>query len=288
MNYFLHLTVMLEIYLLLAISANQIVGYSGLLSLGQAIFYGTGAYVTAIATINLGSYWVSLPLVLIACLLSALAVFYVSGRVRDLYFALSTLALQIIFFSLVYNWMTVTNGPYGISNITPPVLLGHRISSPGSFALFGALFLACVVLFYYWFVTTPVFRMIQAARDDQIGLLSLGKNPNYYKCISIVISAVISGLAGSLYAAYATYIDPSSFTLDESILILSIVLVGGIASVRGAIAGGLIFILLPELLKTLGMPDAIAANARMILFGLLLILIVRLRPEGLFGKRVLQ
>ncbi len=89
--------------------------------------------------------------------------------------------------------------------------------------------------------------MIQATRDDQIAILSLGKNPNYYKRISIMLSAVIAGIAGTLYATYTTYIDPTSFTLDESILILSIVLIGGAGRIIGPVTGAVIYILLPEL-----------------------------------------
>ena len=130
--------------------------------------------------------------------------------------------------------------------------------------------------------------MIQATRDDQIAVLSLGKNPNYYKRISIILSAVIAGVAGTLYATYATYIDPTSFTLNESILILSIVLIGGAGRIVGPVTGAIIYILLPELLKFLQMPDGIAANMRMILFGLLLVLIVRFKPKGIFGKFMIQ
>ena len=130
--------------------------------------------------------------------------------------------------------------------------------------------------------------MIQATRDDQIAVLSLGKNPNYYKRVSIILSAIISGVAGSFYATYTTYIDPSSFTLDESILILSIVLIGGAGRIIGPITGAIIYILLPEVLKFLQMPDGIAANMRMILFGLLLVLIVRFKPKGIFGKFMIQ
>ena len=163
-----------------------------------------------------------------------------------------------------------------------------KINSPGRFALFGGAWVLLVILFYIWFLKTPISRLIQATRDDQIAVLSLGKNPNYYKRISIILSAVTAGIAGTLYATYTTYIDPTSFTLDESILILSIVLIGGAGGIIGPITGAFIYILLPEMLKFLQMPDSIAANMRMILFGLLLILIVRFKPKGIFGKYLIQ
>lgn len=289
MNYLLHILVMLEIYILLALSANQKVGLSGLLSLAQAVFYGIGAYAAAITITKLGfSYWLALPAAMLACILAALVFSYIAGKVRDLYFSLATLALQIIFFSVAYNWIPVTNGAYGISGISNTEFFGIKISSPGSFALFGGFWVLIVILFYAWFLKTPISRLIQATRDDQIAILSLGKNPNYYKRISIMLSAVIAGIAGTLYATYTTYIDPTSFTLDESILILSIVLIGGVGRIIGPVTGAIIYILLPELLKFLQMPDSIAANMRMILFGLLLVLIVRFKPKGIFGKYLIQ
>ncbi len=289
MNYVLHILVMLEIYILLALSANQKVGLSGLLSLAQAVFYGMGAYTAAIAITKYGaSFWVALPAALLACILTALVVSFIAGKVRDLYFSLATLALQIIFFSITYNWIPVTNGPYGISGITHPEIFGIKISSPCSFAIFGGFWVLLVILFYKWFLKTPFNRLIQATRDDQMAVLSLGKNPNYYKRISIVLSAVVAGIAGALYATYTTYIDPTSFTLDESILILSIILIGGAGRIIGPVTGAVIYILLPEILKAMQMPVGIAANMRMILFGLLLVLIVRFRPKGIFGKYLIQ
>ncbi|MFN8289451.1 MAG: branched-chain amino acid ABC transporter permease [Chitinophagaceae bacterium] len=289
MNYLLHISVMLEIYMLLALSANQKVGLSGLLSLAQAVFYGIGAYAAAITITKFGfTYWLALPAALLACVIAALLFGFIAGKVRELYFSLATLALQIIFFSVAYNWIPVTNGPYGISGISSPVFWGMKINTPGSFAIFGGIWVLMVILFYNWFLKTPICRMIQATRDDQVAVLSLGKNPNYYKRISIILSAVIAGIAGTLYATYTTYIDPTSFTLDESILILSIVLIGGAGRIIGPVTGAIIYILLPELLKFLQMPDGIAANMRMILFGLLLVLIVRFKPKGIFGKYLVQ
>ena len=289
MNYLLYILVMLEIYTLLALSANQKVGMSGLLSFAQAVFYGMGAYATAIAITKFGfSYWLALPVAILTCILVALLFSFIAGKVRDLYFSLATLALQVIFFSIVFNWTSVTGGADGIRKISHPAILGFEINTPGSFAVFGGFWVVVVILFYAWFLKTPISRMIQATRDDQIAVLSLGKNPNYYKRISIILSAIFAGIAGSLYATYTTYIDPTSFTLDESILILSIVLIGGAGRIIGPITGAVIYILLPKLLEFIQMPADIAANLRMIIFGVLLVLIVRFKPKGIFGKYLIQ
>ena len=289
MNYLLYILVMLEIYTLLALSANQKVGMSGLLSFAQAVFYGMGAYVTAIFITKFGfSYWLALPVAILTCVLVALLFSFIAGKVRELYFSLATLALQVIFFSIVFNWTSITGGADGIRKISHPAIFGFEINTPSSFAVFGGFWVLVVLLFYGWFLKTPISRMIKATRDDQIAVLSLGKNPNYYKRISIILSAMIAGIAGSLYATYSAYIDPTSFNLDESILILSIVLIGGAGRIIGPITGALIYILLPKLLEFIQMPDNIAANIRMIIFGVLLVLIVRFKPKGIFGKYLIQ
>ena len=129
MNYLLHISVILEIYILLALSANQEVGLSGLLSLAQAVFYGLGAYTAAITITKFGfSYWLALPAAILACIAAALVFSFIAGKVRELYFSLATLALQIIFFSVVCNWVPVTNGSYGISGISNPEFFGLKIN----------------------------------------------------------------------------------------------------------------------------------------------------------------
>jgi branched-chain amino acid transport system permease protein len=285
MNYYLHILVMLEIYILLSLSAKQMVGLSGLLSLSIAVFYGIGAFSIAILETKLSfGFWFSMLISIFIASLSALIFSFIANKVRDLYFSLATIAIQIIFFSVIYNWVTLTNGPYGILGIQSPEIFGYKLSTPSDFAFLGGLIVIIVLAFYAWFLKTPFCRLIKATRDDQLAVLNFGKNPNNYKNVSIIISAVIACVAGCLYASYITYIDPTSFTLDESILILSIILVGGAGGILGPITGALIYILVPELLRFLSLPDSISANLRMILFGLLLLVIIRSKPSGIFGK----
>lgn len=125
---------------------------------------------------------------------------------------------------------------------------------------------------------------MQAVRDDELAVAALGRNPARIKIQSFFISAAFSGLAGLLYAAYIGYIDPTSFTLDESIFILCALFIGGTGNVRGPVAGALFVILLPEILRFVGLPDALAANLRQIIYGLALILTMWLRPQGIFGE----
>lgn len=289
MNYLFHILVMLEIYVLLALGANQIIGFSGLLSLSQAVFFGVGAYTTGILSTKYGlGFWVSLPIMVLISIALSLVFSFLASRVRELYFGLATLCLQIIFFSVAYNWVALSSGPFGIAGIQSPEFFGYSINSPGTFAILGA-FWVCLALIFYGLVRhSQLFRLIQATRDDQIAVLNLGKNPNHYKRISIGVAGILSGIAGALYASYSTYIDPSTFTLEESMLILSMVLIGGAGRVIGPVLGAGIYVFLPEILKFLQLPPDIAANMRMILFGLLLILTVLYKPQGILGKYQLK
>jgi len=286
MNYYLHIAVLLEIYILLALSANQMIGNSGLLNLSHAVFYGLGAYVTAILTTQYGfGYFQTWVLLFPSIIIISILYSYIGSKVRELYFSLASLTVQVIFSSLLLNLTQLTKGPYGIPGISHPEIAGYSINNPLSFAILGLSIIALCILGLFLLSKRKFYLLIQATRDDEIGLLNLGYNPNKYRFLSISVSGLLASIAGSIYASYMTFIDPSSFTLDESILILSIVLIGGIGSFRGAIIGAAIYVLLPEILNDLHLPQDYAANLRMVLFGLLLIFIVRFRPQGILGKK---
>ena len=127
-----------------------------------------------------------------------------------------------------------------------------------------------------------------AMRDDELAARGLGKNTRLAKVQVFAISSAFVAIAGSLYAAHVRYIDPSSATLDESILMLSMVVVGGIGNFRGPVVGAALLILLPELLRAVSLPDSVAANLRMLIYGLMLILMMRFRPQGIAGRYRVQ
>lgn len=285
MNYFLHILIMCEIYLILALAMNLLAGYSGLLSLTQAAFYGIGAYATALLLTKAGfNFPASMAGAILFNLITCIPVIWFSIRLRNLFFALATLAWQVIVFSLMYNWVAFTNGPYGITGIPKPELFGLHFSSLPQFALLGGFITLMVLTFFIGLHKTPLSRYFQGVRDDQLAMITFGKKPGYYKALAIFISSGVSAIAGSLYATYFSYIDPTSFTLDESILIISMVLIGGLGSVKGSVAGALFYVLLPEALRFIDIPDAVAANMRMMIYALILILVVMYRPHGFLGK----
>ena len=291
MEYLLHIGIMLCIYIILVLSTNLTVGMANLLTLCQAAFYGVGAY---IGTFFLMQF--NLPFLLIALLvmlttgLTSLLISFASVKLKGDYFILGTLGFQMIVYTVLYNWISVTRGPYGIPGIPSIKLLGLW-SLDGIYAyFFFALTLAVVVGWLFGRMQrSPYGRMLKAIRTDELSAQSLGRNTVRLKTWAFFISAAFAGLAGLIYASYISYIDPTSFTLDESIFIITALFVGGIGSrVWGPVVGAAVVVVLPELLRFVGLPDAIAANLRQVIYGLVLIVLMFYRPQGLCGDAKLK
>lgn len=291
MEYLLHIGIMLCIYIILVLSTNLTVGMANLLTMCQAAFYGIGAYI--------GSYFLmqfNMPFVLIALLvmlatgLTSLLVSYASVKLKGDYFILATLGFQMIVYTILYNWISVTRGPYGIPGIPSIKLLGVW-SLNGIYAyFFMTLVLAVVVaLIFSRLQHSPYGRMLKAIRTDELSAKALGRNTVRLKAWAFFISAAFAGIAGLIYASYVSYIDPTSFTLDESIFIITALFIGGIGSrVWGPIVGAAVVVILPELLRFVGLPDAVAANLRQVIYGLILIVLMFVRPQGLLGDAKLK
>lgn len=286
MEYILHIGIMINIYILLVLSANLPIGMANLLTLGQAAFYGIGAYISAffLMQFNLPFVVVALAVMLLTGLFSYL-VSFASIKLKGDYFVLATLGFQMIVYTVLYNWTDVTHGPYGVPGIPSAELLGIWSLS----GVWGYFFLTTVVsvLAAYLFKTikySPYGRVLRALRNDEHSVAAMGRNPVAFKSWAFFLSAAFSGLAGLIYASYVSYIDPTSFTLDESIFIISALFIGGTGNVRGPVFGALFVVTLPEVLRFVGMPDAIAANMRQIIYGLALIIIMYFRPQGVWGE----
>jgi branched-chain amino acid transport system permease protein len=285
MNYVLHILIMISIYVILSLSLNLPVGYAGLLSLAHAAFYGIGAYTVTLLMLNTGiNFFIALAFsVLISAFLS-LFVSFPSTRLRGDYFILASLALQIIVFTILYNWIDITRGPYGIAGIPKPDLLSIEFNTLPKFLMLSGSISLGVFFIAKRLYSSSFGLALKAIREDELSAISIGKNVHKFKILAFAISSGMAAIAGALYASYVTYIDPTSFTLDESIFILSIVLIGGSGNLRGPIIGTFLMILLPEGLRFLGIPDSIAPNVRQIIYALILILLMMYRPQGLAGE----
>jgi len=284
-NYILHILVMVSIYLVLALSLNLVVGFTGLMSMAHAAFYGVGAYVSTLAMMKLGIPFIpSLLLAMVAAVLLSLTISIPSLRLRGDYFVLASLGFQVIVFAILYNWVSVTKGPYGIPGIPRPTAFGVQLGSIAQFLLFSAALAAICACLLFFICSSPFGRVLKAIREDEMAAAALGKDIPRLKVIAFAVSAAFAAVSGVLFAGYMRYIDPTSFVLMESVFILSIIVIGGTGNVLGPAIGTVLMIVLPELLRFLKMPDAVAANMRQVIYGLLIILIMRFRPQGIAGE----
>lgn len=286
MDYLIHILIMINIYLVLTVSTNLIVGMANLLSLSQAAFYGIGAYLTALALI--GFNLPLIPTILFAMLGTAFFAFligYVVLRLEGDYFILATLGFQIIIYTILYNWLPITKGPYGIPGIPGPFLFGYfEITGNISFLILSTILSAAIGLVFYRLINSPFGRALKGMRDKPHSLQALGYDTTSLKIQAFVISSSFVALGGFIFASYVTYIDPTSFNLDEAIFILSAVLIGGTGNIKGPVLGAIFVIILPEALRFVGLPDNVAANMRMILYGFALIILMNFRTNGLAGQ----
>lgn len=284
MNYIYHLLIYFEIYAIVALSLNLLIGYGGLLQVAHAAFYGIGAYTAALLWTKFD--WGFFPGLVAGALVAGVLSLLVSlpaWRFKGDYFVMISIAVQTLIYALLYNWTELTNGPFGISGISRPVIGSYGFVTTGSIVILYcliALGLGGIMAVLKW---SPFGRALQAMRDDELAARSIGLPVEWLKLWAFAVASAMAGIAGGLYAAYVSYIDPTSFSLDESILMLSMVIIGGTGNVRGPLIGAATLILLPEILRFLALPDAVAANLRLLAYGLLLVLMMRLRPQGLAG-----
>lgn len=275
MEYLLHLLILICIYTILSQSLSLVSGYSGQISLAHAGFYGIGAYTAALMSVNFGTP----PLlnILLALILSGIIAFVVAKvavKTVDDYFVIITLGIQVVMFSIMNNWQSVTHGPLGIAGIPSFTLFGISVESRWAFLLVSAFFTALVWFILNNLMKSPFGRVLRALSEDEVYTGSLGKNVAQAKVVSFVISGMLASIAGVLYAYYISYIDPTSFTLDESIFILSIVIIGGMQKLWKVFFAAAFLVLLPEALRFVGLPSSIAANIRQIIYGLALVLVI--------------
>ena len=285
MEYLLHILVITGIYIILTLSLNLIVGYTGLASLGHAAFSCVGAYISSLLALNFGlSPW--LGLLISACVAAMFGVFigFPSLRLKGDYLALATFGLGVIVYSVAKNWVSVTRGPMGLPGIPGFSVFGFQLSGIWSYLILVTFFVFLTYFTIRRVVNSPFGRILRGIREDEIATLAMGKDVDRHKILVFVIGAFFAGIAGSLYAHYITFIDPSSFTVMESITILLMVVFGGMGSLPGSFVGASILVIFPEALRFLGMPSSVAAPLRQMIYGLLLISLMLKRPQGVLGR----
>ncbi len=283
----IHLATLVAIYGILSISLNLIMGVTGLFDMGHAAFFGIGAYTTAILMTQLDVPWI--PSIALSFVLAGL-IAWVAGiptlKLRGDYFAVVTMAVGEIARSVFRNWMDVTRGPLGIPNIPHASFLGVTFAPGMPFLGLAFFFLALMLFVSQRLIFSPFGRILKGIRDDEgAGVEALGKDSYRHKMRVFVIGSGMAGIAGSLFATYIGYIDPSTFTLWLTNFILLIIILGGKGNAIGAVVATALFVFLREGVRFLGLPTSIAAPLQQWIFGLLLILAMLFAPRGIVPEQ---
>ncbi|MFA5665029.1 ATP-binding cassette domain-containing protein [Castellaniella sp.] len=286
MDYLLYIGVMIAIYVILSTSFNLLIGIGGLFALSHAAFYSFGAYSTAILATRYGLAF-PLPMlvgILVAASIGAL-VALPALRISGVYLVIVTLALQFIVVNAYDNGGSLTGGTDGLPGIAPIEIAGIQLSTPGKFLPLAVLMAVFCLWFGWRLVHSPYGRALRAMRENEIAVQAAGKNVVAMKLTIFAVSSGLAAIAGSLFARYFQYVGPQSFGVEETIYILAMVIIGGTGNLWGSALGAALLVALPEGLKYLDMPVDVADKTRLLLYGVLLIVILRFRPEGLIAER---
>lgn len=283
-SYLLSMATFMGIYAMLAIGLNLVLGNAGQISLGQGAFFGLGAYTYAILTRNHYPFWLAYLASPVIAAMAGLIVGYIALRLKGHYFALATLSFALIVHRLFHN-LPITGGSLGLYDIPLPGFLRASASvmaDPIRFYYFVWFIVALIAIFTANVVRLRVGRALSALREDEVAAAVLGIDVAKYKIEVFVISAIYSGIAGSLFAGYSGLINSSAFHLDRSLDILLMVVIGGLGSVFGSILGAILWTILPEIFHVFESLKGYDPY-RLLTFGIFIILIVIFWPGGAAG-----
>ena len=279
-DYLISVLTYIFIYIIIVLAFNLAVGFTGLVNLGHMVFFGIGAYASALLTLH-GVPWY-FALILSGLIASAIGtiVAAITVRLKQDYFQIATLGLAFIAIAIARNWISLTRGALGLPGVP-------RIINDNFYYMLFVLMIALIsIAFFYWFTKSEAGKIFQAIRDDETAAQVLGKNTYFYKVLSIAISTFFAGIAGSLFVHYINFVDPSVFDLDFFVVMLAMLIAGGLASVSGSIISVVVLGLAIESMRFLfanASPELIGASRQM-LFMAILILILIYKPKGIFGK----
>jgi branched-chain amino acid transport system permease protein len=275
-EYYLRVINNILLYSILTLGLNVVLGYCGQFHFAQAALYGVGAYVTACL---MKDYHVNFLLALGASALFATVIGLLIGipslRIRGDYLALVTFAFGEIAHLIMLNWVEVTNGPMGIPGIPRPQLLSLRLTSNSHFYYYGLILTILTYVITRQITHSYIGRALLAIRQNETVAAAMGINAAYYKMLAFAVSSFFAGVAGAYLATYLTFVGPLNFTLDESILMVEMVIIGGMANLPGSIVGVAVFVLAIELFRPI-------AQFRKVFMGIMILVVLIWRPDGLF------
>lgn len=275
-SYGVYLATLWCAYLIAAFGLNLIVGYAGQMSIGQAAFFGMGAYVAAILMKAGIDFWLVLPAAAIVCFVIGLALGFPALRVQHHYLAFATLGFNVLVFLFLRNEEWLTGGTFGISGIPRPSLFGHALD--GALAFFYLVYASTIVsaLVLAWLLRSPWGRAFACLRDNPLRAESLGINVTVYTLLAFAIGAAYAGIGGVYFGSLVQFIEPGAFHVSASLLMLLMVIVGGSGRFFGPVVGSVVVILLPEWLR-------FAQNWYLAIFGFAVVALMIWLPGGLLS-----
>lgn len=287
--YLLAILSMAGIFAILAVSYDLTFGFAGLFSVTQGAFFGIGAYAGALGMLRFG---LPFPLALCAGALLAAAIALLiavpASRLEGDYLIVGSLSFAVICYELMVNLTEVTRGSMGLPGIPSPRLFGIDLDTPWRLLAVIAGVLGIVAVIAWRVGYSPYGRVLRALKDDPIAVEATGKSVFRYKLEVMTLSAAMAGAAGTVYASYVNFIDPESFAVRVSLVIIVATVLGGAGTIWGPCLGALFLGLVPEVLRFTGIPSAARGPLNEIIYGLLLLVVVFLRPEGLLVRRRLR
>ncbi len=275
--YVLHVLIMAGIFAVLAHSLNLLLGYTGLLSLGHAAFFGIGAYTSALLALRLNvSFWVGLPAAAAAAGLAGWAIGRLALRLRGAYFVLVTISFAGVVALVSVNWMELTNGPLGLPGVPAPELGPVSLRTKAAYYELVLAAVALTQLVCTRLVHSRIGRALVALRENEPLAESVGVAPTHYLVLATVVSAALAGLAGSLYAHYTRFVSPEVFLFTYTVTMVIMVVAGGKGTLSGPLVGAGLFTALPE-----GLRAAASWQWQMLAYGVILVLLVFFLPRGI-------
>ncbi len=282
-TYHIDLMTQVGIYVLLAMGLNVVVGFTGLLNLGYAAFFAIGAYTYALLNLN-GSwpFWPALPVAGLVSMLFGFLIGIPSIRVRGDYLAITTLGFGEIVRIAFNNLDRFTGGPNGLLGIARPKIFNYSFSvNPTPYFYLMLVLVALTAFLLFRMSDSKIGRALVAIREDELAASCMGISTLQVKLTAFGVSSFIAGIAGACFASKQTIITPDSFDFVLSVLLLSMVVLGGMGNIWGAALGAVVLGILPELLRSF-------AAYRMLIFGLLMILMMIFRPQGILGSQLIR
>lgn len=287
MDFWLSYATLAAIYVLLGLSTNLLVGIAGIFSVSQAAVFGVGAYIVSWFLLNDAlSFLPALAIGAACCVALNVLVTLPALRVSGDYFVVTSFGIQLLATAVFINWTAGTGGANGLPGIPPPDIFGTSLDSSAAVAALCIVFMGLGCLAFWLITRAPFGRLLRAIREDELAVSAAGKNVLAAKVSAAALAGAFAGSAGGLYATFLSFIDPSSFDLDASILLLTMVVVGGARTLAGSIIGPFVLLALPQVLTLIEIPTTVAAAARQLIYGMLLIAFMLFRPQGLAGEKL--